>query len=44
MASRSFALASDIDEAKADAKYQSGVLELRLPKKATGSSKKLSVG
>lgn len=44
LASRSFALASNIDEAKADAKYQSGVLELRLPKKATGSSKKLSVG
>jgi HSP20 family protein len=43
-ASRSFALASDIDDAKADAKYQNGVLELRLPKKATSSSKKLSVG
>ena len=43
-ASRSFALASDIDDAKADAKYQNGVLELRLPKKATSSSKKLSIG
>lgn len=43
-ASRSFALASDIDDTKADAKYQNGVLELRLPKKATSSSKKLSVG
>ena len=43
-ASRSFALASDIDDAKADAKYQNGVLELRLPKKATSSSRKLSVG
>lgn len=43
-ASRSFALASDIDDTKADAKYQNGVLELRLPKKATGSSRKLSVG
>lgn len=43
-ASRSFALASDIDDAKADAKYQDGVLELRLPKKATSSSRKLSVG
>lgn len=43
-ASRSFALASDIDDTKADAKYQNGVLELRLPKKATSSSRKLSVG
>ena len=43
-ASRSFALASDIDDAKADAKYANGVLELRLPKKATSSSKKLSIG
>ncbi len=43
-ASRSFALASDIDDAKADAKYQNGVLELRLPKKATSSSRKLSIG
>jgi HSP20 family protein len=43
-ASRSFALASDIDDAKSDAKYQNGVLELRLPKKATGSSKRLSIG
>jgi HSP20 family protein len=43
-ASRSFALASDIDDAKADARYQNGVLELRLPKKATSSSRKLSVG
>ena len=43
-ASRSFALASDIDDTQADAKYQNGVLELRLPKKATSSSRKLSVG
>lgn len=43
-ASRSFTLANDIDDAKADAKYQNGVLELRLPKKATSSSRKLNVG
>lgn len=43
-ASRSFALTSDVDDAKSDAKYQNGVLELRLPKKATGSSKRLSIG
>lgn len=42
-ASRSFALASDIDDAKSDAKYQNGVLELRLPKKATSSTRKLNV-
>jgi HSP20 family protein len=43
-ASRSFALASDVDDAKADAKYQNGVLELRLPKKAGGSNKRLTIG
>jgi HSP20 family protein len=43
-ASRSFSLASDIDDAKADAKYQNGVLELRLPKKATSSTRKLEIG
>lgn len=30
---RSFAFASDVDDAKADARYQDGVLELILPKK-----------
>jgi HSP20 family protein len=43
-ASRSFALSSAVDEGKADAKYADGVLNLRLPKKATGSAKRLSVG
>jgi len=43
-ASRSFALASEVDEGKADAKYQNGVLELRLPKKAGGTSKRLTIG
>ena len=43
-ASRSFTLACGVDEAKADAKYKDGVLELRLPKKATTSSKRLAVG
>lgn len=41
--SRSFSLGSDIDEAKAQAKYTDGVLELTLPKKATSASKKLAV-
>ncbi len=33
--SRSFTLAQDVDESKAVAKYQDGVLSLELPKKAT---------
>ncbi len=43
-ASRSFTLASAVDESKADAKYNSGVLELMLPKKAGSASKKLAIG
>ncbi len=42
-ASRSFTLACAVDEAKADAKYQNGVLELTLPKKAGGSSRRLTI-
>lgn len=40
---RSFTLAHEIDNAKADAKYQDGVLTLSLPKKQNGSAKKLDV-
>ena len=40
---RSFTLAHDIDEAKAEAEYKDGVLVLTLPKKANGESKKLSI-
>lgn len=40
---RSFTLAQDVDEAKAQAKYADGVLELTLPKKAASSAKKLSI-
>jgi HSP20 family protein len=43
-ASRSFTLACDVDEAKSAAKYQDGVLELTLPKKARSSSKRLPIG
>ena len=43
-ASRSFTLASAVDESKADAKYNNGVLELVLPKKATSSTKRLTIG
>ena len=41
--SRSFTLASDVDEKSATAKYADGVLELVLPKKAGGVSRKLEV-
>ena len=41
--SRSFTLGHDIDAGKAEAKYNDGVLELKLPKKANGSSKELKV-
>ena len=40
---RSFSLACDIDAASAEAKYADGVLELRLPKKAKGSTRDLKV-
>lgn len=40
---RAFSLAQDVDEASAQAKYNEGVLELRLPKKAVVTSKKLSI-
>jgi len=40
---RSFTLAHDVDEAKSQAKYSDGVLELTLPKKAPNTAKKLAV-
>lgn len=40
---RAFSLAQDVDEAAAQAKYADGVLELRLPKKAAESAKKLTI-
>ena len=43
-ASRTFTLSSAVDEAKADAKYQNGVLELTLPKKASSGTKRLAIG
>jgi HSP20 family protein len=36
--SRSFSLADDVDESKATAKYNDGVLSLELPKKAASTS------
>ncbi|MFO7543400.1 MAG: Hsp20/alpha crystallin family protein [Thiobacillus sp.] len=40
---RSFTLAHDVDETKAEAKYKDGVLELTLPKKSASSAKKLTI-
>ena len=40
---RSFALPTELDEAASEAKYDRGVLELRLAKKAQPAGKKLSV-
>ncbi len=41
--SRSFQLGQDIDDAKAVAKFNDGVLELTLPKKAATQSKRLAI-
>jgi len=40
---RSFTLPQDVDEEKAEAKYQDGVLSLTLPKKAGTASKQISI-
>ncbi len=40
---RSFSLAHDIDDKKAKAQYNNGVLELTLPKKSGSSSKQLTI-
>lgn len=41
--SRTFSLADDIDEARAEARYADGVLTLQLPKKATAAARKVAV-
>lgn len=43
MQTRSFMLGHDIDDAKAEAKCQDGVLELRLPKKTASATKNIAV-
>jgi len=40
---RAFSLAQEVDEAASEARYTDGVLELRLPKRAAVSAKKLSI-
>ncbi len=42
-ASRSFALASDVDAAAVQAKYADGVLELKLPKKPSRGTKRIEI-
>ena len=41
--SRSFTLPQELDEAKAEAKYHDGVLELKLPKKAAAARKSITI-
>ena len=41
--SRSFTLPQEVDEAKAEAKFRDGVLELKLPKKAAAARKPISI-
>lgn len=41
--SRSFQLGQDVDEAKAVARFNDGVLELTLPKKAEAQAKRLTI-
>src|SRR5690606_41658809 len=42
-ASRSFTLPAEVDADKAEARYDDGVLELTLPKKANGNGRRLQV-
>lgn len=42
-ASRSFSLADEVDQGKAQAKYADGVLELTLPKKAGSARKDIAI-
>ncbi len=41
--SRSFTVSSPIDESKAEAHYENGILDLTLPKKAGSTAKRLSI-
>jgi HSP20 family protein len=41
--SRSFQLGQDLDDAKATAKFNDGVLELTLPKRAATANKRLAI-
>jgi len=43
MVNRSFQLSSRVDESKASAKYENGILELVLPKRESAESKRLTI-
>jgi HSP20 family protein len=43
MASRSFTLSDEVDQAKVQAKYNNGILELTLPKKPGTTRKEISI-
>jgi HSP20 family protein len=40
---RSFSLPTDVDDAKADARYENGVLSLHLPKKPNGQQRRIKI-
>lgn len=40
---RSFSLPGDVDQAKAEARYENGVLDLTLPKKGNGNNHRIKV-
>ena len=42
-ATRSFTLPQELDEERAEAKFQDGVLELKLPKKAAAQRKQITI-
>ncbi len=42
-ATRSFTLPQEVDEAKVDARFRDGVLELTLPKKAAAARRQISI-
>jgi len=41
--SRSFSLPQEVDEAKTEARFRDGVLELKLPKKAAAARKQITI-
>ena len=41
--SRTFSLAQDVDDTRAEARYADGVLSLQLPKKKSAESKQLAI-
>ena len=44
MVSRTFSLPDRVDEAKATARYENGVLALTLPKQSAGQTRRIAVG